>query len=183
MCRIVVQFEFQSRFRLFTLLFIAAPALGAVSYLLRASCAPGTAVSSICRVPLRSMSTAFRARLPAMLETCRGRQMANMSKGLEKVLELVERHVGTMDPPDLWHPLDKNVVQLTIHTERLLICLLAGFCFSLYRIKILELAVIMFLATCKILLWLLLNVEKGRCSLAVLHHLLITILTTMVLNK
>lgn len=40
--------------------------------LLRASCAPGTAMSSICRVPLRSMRTAFRARLPAMMETCRG---------------------------------------------------------------------------------------------------------------
>lgn len=52
--------------------FLPVPGLGAVSYLFRASCAPGTAVSSICRVPLRSMSTAFRARLPAMLETCRG---------------------------------------------------------------------------------------------------------------
>lgn len=44
-------------------------------HLLRASCAPGTAVSSMCRVPLRSMSTAFRARLPDMMETCRGQHM------------------------------------------------------------------------------------------------------------
>lgn len=62
----------------------------AVPYLFRASCAPGTAVSSICRVPLRSMSTAFRARLPAMLETCRGGRMVNVSWGSEYVLQLQE---------------------------------------------------------------------------------------------
>lgn len=48
-------------------------------HLLRASWAPATAVSSTCRVPLRSMSTAFTARLPAMMHNTSQRLRSSWS--------------------------------------------------------------------------------------------------------